>query len=37
LSGNKTIEIKNFIGERLVRKINAKDGVTITRKEEEKD
>ena len=37
LSGNKTIEIKNFIGERLVRKINAKEGVTITRKEEEKD
>lgn len=31
----KTIEIKNFIGERLVRKINAKEGVTIIKDEKE--
>jgi hypothetical protein len=37
LTGGKAIEIKNFIGERLVRKIDCKEGVTITRKEEEKD
>ena len=37
LPGNKSIEIKNFIGEKLVRKIDALEGVTITRKEEEKD
>jgi large subunit ribosomal protein L9e len=37
INGNKAIEIKNFIGEKLVRKIDALEGVTITRKEEEKD
>lgn len=31
----KTIEIKNFLGENIVRTIKAKEGVTITR--EEKD
>jgi large subunit ribosomal protein L9e len=34
---NKTVEIKNFVGEKLTRKINALEGVTITRGEEEKD
>ena len=31
----KTIEIKNFIGERLVRKIQAKEGVSIVKDDKE--
>ena len=29
INGNKTIEIKNFIGEKIVRKIQAREGVTV--------
>ena len=29
INGNKTIEIKNFIGEKIVRKIEAREGVTV--------
>ena len=33
----KGVEIKNFLGEKHVRKINALEGVTINRTEEAKD
>ena len=32
----KTVEIKNFLGEKVTRKIDALEGVTISKKEEEK-
>jgi large subunit ribosomal protein L9e len=34
-SDKKTLEIKNFIGEKIVRKIQAKEGVTIVKDEKE--
>ena len=36
-NGGKTISVMNFIGERYTRKIDALEGVTITKKEEVKD
>jgi large subunit ribosomal protein L9e len=36
LDKGKTLEIKNFLGEKLVRKINALPGVEFEKKEEEK-
>lgn len=33
----KTVEIKNFLGEKYTRKIDALEGVKISKKEEEKD
>ena len=36
-NGGKTIEIKNFLGEKIIRKINMLEGVKISRKEEIKD
>ncbi|CAM8978968.1 unnamed protein product [Rhodiola kirilowii] len=36
-SGNKGIEIRNFLGEKKVRKVDMLDGVTILRSEKVKD
>ncbi|KAH7544347.1 hypothetical protein JRO89_XS15G0152100 [Xanthoceras sorbifolium] len=36
-SGNKSIEIRNFLGEKRVRKVDMLDGVTILRSEKVKD
>ena len=36
-NNGRTIEIKNFLGEKIIRKINMLEGVKITRKEEIKD
>ena len=33
-NGNKTVEIKNFLGEKYVRKIACLEGVTVDRKED---
>jgi large subunit ribosomal protein L9e len=37
INGNKTIEIKNFIGEKIVRKIEAREGVTVQKEEKDID
>lgn len=37
LISNKSVEIKNFLGEKYVRKIQALEGVTITTNDEVKD
>jgi len=36
-NNSQTLEIKNFLGEKIIRKINMLEGVKITRKEEIKD
>jgi large subunit ribosomal protein L9e len=36
-NGNKAIEIKNFIGEKIVRKIDCREGVSIIREEKDVD
>ena len=36
-NNNKSIEIKNFLGERYVRKIDALEGCSFERKEDQKD
>ncbi|CAN4076967.1 unnamed protein product [Withania somnifera] len=35
--GNKSIEIRNFLGEKRVRKVDMLDGVTVVRSEKVKD
>ncbi len=37
INNNKSVEIKNFIGEKIVRKIDCKEGVTIVRDEKDID
>lgn len=37
VDGGKTIEIRNFLGEKEVRKVTVYEGVTLTRSEDVKD